>query len=139
MDCPLAEGSLEIVDTPDGERMRLTVSRGAEGMQATVSIERPGGLRETLALLPMPGTAIYQSAVGPEEPHEFKAELQLVAGESARDPGLPDEGAGSSLRTPPGAVDAITSSPAYINYPYIYKAGIQEKGNAAWKSLYSLV
>ena len=73
----LAEGSLEIVDTPQGERMQLTLSRRAEGLQATVSIERPGGVQETLPLLLMTGNAIYQSAVAPEEPHEFEAELQL--------------------------------------------------------------
>ena len=78
--CSLAEGSLEIVDTPQGERMQLTLFRCAEGLQATVSIERPGGVQETLPLLLMTGNAIYQSAVAPEEPHEFEAELQLLAG-----------------------------------------------------------
>jgi len=77
--CSLAEGSLEIVDTPQGERMQLTLFRRAEGLQATVSIERPGGVQETLPLLLMTGNAIYQSAVAPEEPHEFEAELQLLA------------------------------------------------------------
>lgn len=79
--CPLAEGSLEIVDTPQGERMRLTLSHRAEGLQATVSIKRSGGVRETLPLSLMPGNASYQSVVAPEEPHEFEAELQLLAGE----------------------------------------------------------
>lgn len=77
--CSLAEGSLEIVDTPQGERMQLTLFRRAEGLQAAVSIERPGGVQETLPLLLMTGNAIYQSAVAPEEPHEFEAELQLLA------------------------------------------------------------
>ncbi|MHB1761061.1 MAG: cation diffusion facilitator family transporter [Acidithiobacillus ferrivorans] len=79
--CSLAEGSLEIVDTPQGERMQLTLSRRAEGLQATVSIKRPGIVQETLPLSLMTGNAIYQSAVAPEEPHEFEAELQLLAGE----------------------------------------------------------
>ncbi|OYV75971.1 MAG: hypothetical protein B7Z66_11000 [Chromatiales bacterium 21-64-14] len=78
--CSLAEGSLEIVDTPQGERMRLTLSRRAEGLQVTVSIKRPGSLQETLLLSLMPGDAIYQSTAAPEEPHEFEAELQLLAG-----------------------------------------------------------
>lgn len=79
--CSLAEGSLEIVDTPQGERMQLTLSRRAEGLQATVSIKRPGSAQETLLLSLMTEKAIYQSAVAPEEPHEFEAELQLLAGE----------------------------------------------------------
>ena len=78
--CSLAEGSLGIIDTPQGERMRLTLSRRAEGLQATVSIKRPGSLQETLLLSLMPGDAIYQSTVAPEEPHAFEAELQLLAG-----------------------------------------------------------
>ncbi|MHB8355035.1 MAG: hypothetical protein ACYDCF_11455, partial [Burkholderiales bacterium] len=79
--CSLAEGSLEIVDTPQGERMQLTLSRRAEGLQATVCIKRPGCIQETLPLSLITGNAIYQSAVAPEEPHEFEAELQLLAGE----------------------------------------------------------
>ncbi|MEW6633612.1 MAG: cation diffusion facilitator family transporter, partial [Pseudomonadota bacterium] len=39
----LASGLLEIVDTPHGERMRLRLSRHAEGLRANVAIERPGG------------------------------------------------------------------------------------------------
>ena len=78
--CSLAEGSLEIVDTPQGERIRLTLSRRAEGLQATVSIKRPRGVQETLPLSLLTGNAIYQSAAAPEEPHEFEAELQLLAG-----------------------------------------------------------
>lgn len=79
--CSLAEGSLEIVDTPQGERMQLTLSRRAEGLQAMVRIKRPGSVQETLPLSLMIGNAIYQSAVAPEEPHEFEAELQLLVGE----------------------------------------------------------
>lgn len=79
--CSLAEGSLEIVDTPQGERMQLTLFRRAEGLQATVRINRPGSVQETLPFSLMTGNAIYQSAVAPEEPHEFEAELQLLAGE----------------------------------------------------------
>ena len=61
--------------------MQLTLSRRAEGLQATVSIKRPGSAQETLLLSLMTENAIYQSAVAPEEPHEFEAELQLLAGE----------------------------------------------------------
>ncbi len=78
--CPLAEGLLAIVDTPEGERMRLTVERHAEGLQAVVGIERPGGEREILALSPVPGDHhAYQSATAPREPHQFDARLELEA------------------------------------------------------------
>ena len=75
----LATGLLEIVDTPDGERMRLTVSRHANGLSAVVKIQRPGGAVETLPLLP---SAVdhhsFQSPTAPAEPHEFDAVLQLI-------------------------------------------------------------
>ena len=77
--CALAEGSLEIVDTPQGERMQLTLLRGAQGLHATVSIKRPGSAQEMLPLSLTTGSAIYQSLLAPEEPHEFDAELQLLA------------------------------------------------------------
>jgi hypothetical protein len=69
--CALAEGLLEIVDRPDGERMRLTVSRHAERLQVIVAIVLP----------PMPNDPrAYQSAAAPQTPHEFTAELLLSAG-----------------------------------------------------------
>jgi cation diffusion facilitator family transporter len=84
----LAEGVLEIVDTEDGERMRLSVSRHAEGLQAAVTIDRPGGVVETLPLAPVPGNHhLFQSETAPAEPHEFSAELRLRLG--ARDDALP--------------------------------------------------
>ncbi len=79
VDSPLAAGLLEIVDTPEGERMRLTVSRHTDGLGAVVNIRRPGGVVETLPLLP---SAIdhhsFQSPAAPAEPHEFEAELRLT-------------------------------------------------------------
>lgn len=79
--CALAEGLLEIVDRPDGERMRLTVSRHAERLQVIVAIERPGRDHEILVLPPMPNDPrAYQSAAAPQTPHEFTAELLLSAG-----------------------------------------------------------
>ncbi|AZO70452.1 MAG: cation transporter [Mesorhizobium sp.] len=77
----LASGLLEIVDTPQGERMRLRLSRHAEGLRANVAIERPGGAVERLPLSPVGGDHHYlQSIVAPAEPHEFSARLQLAAG-----------------------------------------------------------
>ena len=75
---PLATGLLEIIDTPEGERMRLTVSRHAEGLAATVAIRRPGGAIETLPLIPkFDDHHELVSSIAPAEPHEFDAELQL--------------------------------------------------------------
>lgn len=79
---PLAKGILEIVDTPEGERMRLTVSQHAEALKATVHIHRPSGLTEKLPLMPAANDHhVFQSVAAPAEPHEFDAELQLAGGE----------------------------------------------------------
>jgi len=76
----LAKGLLEIVDTPDGERMRMMVDGHTPGLSATVVIDRPGGAAETLPLSPISGDHhLFQSSVAPAEPHEFKAELRLSA------------------------------------------------------------
>src|SRR5215216_3893299 len=75
----LATGLLEIVDTPQGERMRLTVSQQAEGLQAVVTIDRDGRA-ETLPLSAVPSAPdVFESSVAPDEPHEFEAQLRLVA------------------------------------------------------------
>ncbi|MER9048006.1 cation diffusion facilitator family transporter [Mesorhizobium sp. M0923] len=75
--CDLATGALEIVDTPGGERMRLTVDRHADDLTATVIIDRPGG-PETLPLQPVAGNHHrLESTVAPAEPHEFDARLVL--------------------------------------------------------------
>ena len=77
----LAFGLLEIVDTPSGERMRLTVERHAEGLVAMVIINRPAG-PETLPLKPISGDhRCFESADAPAEPHEFAATLLLQAGD----------------------------------------------------------
>ncbi|MGV8856896.1 MAG: cation diffusion facilitator family transporter [Devosia sp.] len=77
----LADGLLQIVDTPAGERMLLRVSRHAEGMRASVGIERDGGNVEMLCLVPVAGDHHQlQSLCAPDEPHEFKATLHLKAG-----------------------------------------------------------
>ena len=81
VDGKLANGLLEIVDTPNGERMRLRVSRHTEGLKATVAIQREGNEVETLALIPVRGDHHHlESAIAPAEPHEFKAKLHLTAG-----------------------------------------------------------
>jgi hypothetical protein len=72
---------LTIIDTPKGERIRLTVTQHAEGLKAVVNIKRPGGVVEVLNLLPVPNDHhAFQSALAPAEPHEFDATLDLTAG-----------------------------------------------------------
>jgi len=76
----LATGLLEIIDTPEGERMRLSISKHAHGLEAVVEIAREGGV-ERLPLLPSPTDHhALMSAVAPAEPHEFDAVLKLMAG-----------------------------------------------------------
>jgi len=82
VDGKLAQGLLEIIDTAEGERMRLTVSRHADGLRATTVIQRPGGKTETLPLLRGDDDHhCYVSTMAPAEPHEFNAILQLAAGD----------------------------------------------------------
>ena len=76
----LAEGVLTIVDTAFGERMCLTVTRHSSGLRSVVIIDRPGGVAESLPLLPSDiDHHSFISAVAPTEPHEFEARLQLEA------------------------------------------------------------
>ena len=80
VDGKLAKGQLQIVDTAAGERMRLTISKRAEGLSAVVVIKRPGGQDETLPLLPSnQDHGSYMSSAAPAEPHEFDATLRLTA------------------------------------------------------------
>src|SRR4051812_27479360 len=58
----LATGLLQIVDTPKGERMRLTVSQQAEGLQAVVTIDG-AGRAETLPLSAVPSAPdVFESS-----------------------------------------------------------------------------
>jgi len=79
-DSKLAKGVLEIVDTPQGERMRLSVDGHHPGLAATVIIDRSGGVVEALPLAPVPNDHHrFESSLAPAEPHEFSAELHIVA------------------------------------------------------------
>lgn len=79
---PIASGLLAIVDTAKGERMRLTLHHRADGLQATVAIKRAVDTVETLEMMPTNAQAlVFESAVAPAEPHEFDAELQMLAGD----------------------------------------------------------
>lgn len=78
----VAAGTLEIVDTADGERMRLTLKAPVAGLSAEVAIARDGET-EILKLLPTNAAMLFQSELAPEEPHEFSAELHLSAASRA--------------------------------------------------------
>ena len=92
----LAAGILEIVDTPQGERMRLSLARHVPGLAATVMIDRPDGGSEVLVLREVPGSHhTLQSDAAPEEPHEFNADLKLSAGGR-------DESLSFVMKEPPG-------------------------------------
>lgn len=76
--CAVAAGVLEIVDTADGERMRLTLDQPVTGLNATATIDREGGRVETLPLKAAETSPlVYESESAPEEPHEFSAQLRL--------------------------------------------------------------
>ncbi|WP_426265257.1 cation diffusion facilitator family transporter [Sphingomonas sp. PWP1-2] len=80
----LAEGVLTIVDTPQGERMRLTLAHAVPGLKASVTIQRPGSGDEELWLDPASGEALrFDSKTAPAEPHEFDAVLHLILGDRA--------------------------------------------------------
>ncbi len=78
----IAAGLLEIVDTPKGERMRLTLDHPVKGLTAMVTIERAASQVEVLPLISVANNPLtYQSSVAPKEPHEFWAELRLKVGD----------------------------------------------------------
>ena len=74
--CKIANGELAIVDTPDGERFRLSLSKAVKDLQATVIIDR-GKAKEKLPLQATNNSNTYESSVAPAEPHEFTAKLVL--------------------------------------------------------------
>ena len=72
----LASGELAIVDTPDGERLRFTLSKAVKGLQATVIINRADS-KEKLQLMATQVVNIFESSAAPAEPHQFTAILVL--------------------------------------------------------------
>ncbi len=77
----LGSGVIEIIDTPAGERMRLTLDAARAIAEARVEILREGGRKEILHLSAPDGAKlIWLSDVAPAEPHEFKAEVVLHVG-----------------------------------------------------------
>ena len=80
---PIGDGTLAIVDTPQGERMRLTLERHSDDLGAEVVINREGKGVETIPLFATDEPMILQSAKAPREPHAFHAVLQLVKKDQA--------------------------------------------------------
>lgn len=78
----LAEGAVEIVDTPEGERLWFTAFRAPKGLEAVVTILRENGRIETLELTALDGNPTrFASTIAPQEPHEFDAQLHLRMGD----------------------------------------------------------
>jgi cation diffusion facilitator family transporter len=75
----IASGLLEIVDTPQGERMRATFDTTPRKLVAEVVIERDDGKHETLHLMPGKQPNVLESTVAPQEPHEFNAVLEIAS------------------------------------------------------------
>lgn len=76
----IANGTLAIINTPQGERMQLTLDRTVAGLDASVVIDRTPDKSEALMLSPVKGASasVLTSDVAPGEPHEFTAELRLL-------------------------------------------------------------
>ena len=84
-DTPMAQGRLEIVDTPAGERMRLQLVRAPLTLTAKVVIQRPDRSEELLLEPTIGAVRTYLSSAAPVEPHEFDAVLTLDDGALAAD------------------------------------------------------
>jgi nickel/cobalt exporter len=70
------QGSLEIVDTPLGERMRFMAAKAVAGNELFVEIDRDNGQIEYLTLMRSHENAnVFLSSSVPGEPHEFSARL----------------------------------------------------------------
>lgn len=78
--CHDTQGVLEIIDTPQGERMRYVASNISPDVKIRVIINRSEGL-EVLELQPTSSANEWMSLVAPNEPHEFSAEFEVSKGE----------------------------------------------------------
>ena len=77
----LTTGKLEIINTPQGERMRFSAEKMSAQLHLRVIINRPDGL-EVLVLKKLSSTSNeFISDVAPNEPHEFSAEFEIASGE----------------------------------------------------------
>lgn len=75
----LAAGTMQIIDTPAGERLRCLCAAPATGLAATVRINRGSSVVETLVLQDNASQqGVLVSTLAPAEPHEFTALLELT-------------------------------------------------------------
>ena len=74
----LAQGVMEIIDTPEGERFRFTSSQRVPGLSAIATIRRAPAADEILELATLADGTSFVSSSAPQEPHEFDASLQLT-------------------------------------------------------------
>jgi len=74
----LAEGVIEIIDTPQGERFRFTSTRAIAGLTVVATIHRASAPDELLELSVLPDRVSFVSSSAPQEPHEFDAQLELA-------------------------------------------------------------
>ena len=80
-ECDLAAGTIEIVETAEGERMTFTASRAPSDLLVSIEIDREADRVEALPLKRVgESPQRWMSAVAPEEPHEFAARLTLRSG-----------------------------------------------------------
>jgi nickel/cobalt exporter len=74
----IAAGTLNIIDTPEGERMRFIATRFMPGTTIVVNIARDQGQSEVLHLSQdTPNSSQFTSSVAPAEPHEFTAKVLM--------------------------------------------------------------
>lgn len=73
----LANGVLEIVDTPDGERMKFTPDGNVSNLSFRVLINRLEG-PEILNMSRSADSSSFLSETTPSEPHEFTAEFEIT-------------------------------------------------------------
>ncbi len=75
---PLTEGTLEIIATPSGERMKYVSQNPPRDLKLRVIINHPEGL-EVLELIRNTESADeFLSQVAPNEPHAFTAEFEVT-------------------------------------------------------------
>lgn len=70
-------GHLEIVQTEQGERFKLTLDNSSAALKCKVEIIREGGETEVHCLIKSQDDNVYMGTVAPAEPHEFLAVLLL--------------------------------------------------------------
>ncbi len=75
----MTSGIVEIIQTPAGERLRLTLDAAVSCLSVRVEIMRGAGQTEILSLSPQnQANLIWLSNAPPDEPHEFKAKVLLT-------------------------------------------------------------